>query len=112
MILKIIFSAEPQSLLQLLSGTNYGFPSGHAIHNASLYAMLMLQTFVHAKRLFAKILLASIFMSLTMAVGVSRIIVGIHRPGDVLGGWLIGFTVAFLVFFILNAALSRQNNAR
>ena len=110
-VLKILFSSEPQSLLQLLSGSNYGFPSGHAINNAALYAMLMIQTFIYCKKLFGKILLSLLFMSLAMMVGISRIVLGIHHSGDVLAGWLIGFIVAFLVFFLLNAFLSRQNNA-
>ena len=110
-VLKIFFSSEPQSLFQLLSGSNYGFPSGHAINNASLYSMLLIQTFIYLKKLFGKILLALLFMSLTMMVGISRIILGIHQPGDVLAGWLIGFIITFLVFFLLNAVLSRQNSA-
>ncbi len=110
-VLKIFFSSEPQSLFQLLSGSNYGFPSGHAINNASLYSMLMIQTFIYLKKLFGKILLALLFMSLTMMVSISRIVLGIHQPGDVLAGWLIGFIITFLVFFLLNAVLSRQNSA-
>ncbi len=110
--LKTIFSPEPQSLFQLLSGTNYGFPSGHAINNSSLYAMLLIQTFVYLKKLPLKILLALLYMSLTMLSGISRIVVGIHRSGDVLGGWLIGFIVAFLVFLIMCAIHYRRNSTR
>lgn len=110
-ILKTIFATEPQSLLQLFSGTNYGFPSGHSINNAALYTMLMLQTFAYLKKLYAGMLLASFYLALTMMVGISRIVLGIHRPGDVLGGWLIGFVIAFLVLLIINTFVTRQPNA-
>lgn len=103
-LLKILLTTEPLTLMKLISDSHNAFPSGHAINNAALYTMLTLQAFVWLRRKPGQALLAAAFMLLIMGTGFSRVYLGIHHAGDVLGGWLIGFCLAFAVFAVWSAS--------
>jgi len=100
--LKEIFARERPNILYLINETSYSFPSGHAMINASLYTMLILLILQFVKGKVRRISLVSLCLALVIAIGCSRIYLGVHYAGDVLGGWLIGFAVAVAVYSITN----------
>jgi undecaprenyl-diphosphatase len=104
--LKNIFSRERPNILRLISETSYSFPSGHAMINATFYTMLILLIFEFIQNKSKRIALSSICVALTIAIGFSRIYLGVHYAGDVLGGWLIGFALSVFVYSIWNHRLS------
>lgn len=104
--LKNIFSRERPNILRLISETSYSFPSGHAMINASFYTMLILLILKFVQNKPKQIVLSAICMALTIAIGFSRIYLGVHYAGDVLGGWLIGFALSVFVYSIWNHRLS------
>jgi undecaprenyl-diphosphatase len=104
--LKNIFSRERPNILRLISETSYSFPSGHAMINATFYTMLILLIFEFIQNKSKRIALSSICVALTIAIGFSRIYLGVHYAGDVLGGWLIGFALSVFVYSIGNHRLS------
>ena len=63
-----------------------GFPSAHSVNTMALAFFL--------SRWF-KIPLAW-YLPLPLVMGVSRVLANYHYPLDVAGGWLLGFTVAWL----------------
>jgi undecaprenyl-diphosphatase len=66
------------------------FPSGHSMMAAVVYltlAALVAQVQEHRR---VKVYLLAVAILLTLAVGVSRIYVGVHWPTDVLAGWTAG----------------------
>jgi undecaprenyl-diphosphatase len=69
-------------------GGVYGFPSSHAANIAAA-----LGTFAMFYRKTAIPCLVVIFL-----VGISRVVVGVHYPADVLGGWVLGGIIAYLLF--------------
>jgi undecaprenyl-diphosphatase len=66
------------------------FPSGHATLSAITYLTLgALLASLHDSVRF-KVYFLSLAILLTIAVGISRIYLGVHYPTDVLAGWCIG----------------------
>lgn len=112
--LKNIFVRERPNILRLINETSYSFPSGHAMINASLYTILILLVFRFINNKPLKITLSVVCIVLVIAIGFSRVYLGVHYAGDVIGGWLIGFALSVLVYFIWNGRIParRLKNSR
>ena len=108
--LKNVFSRPRPDILRLINETDYSFPSGHAMNNAALYTILIFLTFKYIKSKPLKICLSIYFTLITIAIGYSRVYLGVHYAGDILGGWLLGFAVAISVYFLWNGKLSKKEN--
>lgn len=108
-ILKHIFARSRPDILRLISETGYSFPSGHAMNNAALYTMLVLLIWRYVKKTSLKIMLSSICAVLTVLIGYSRVYLGVHYASDVLSGWLFGFALSVLIYFIWDKRLSEKN---
>lgn len=72
------------------------FPSGHALVSAVVYLTLglLLAEAVPQRRLKSYFVGLGLFMAI--AVGVSRIYMGVHYPTDVIAGWSLGGAWALL----------------
>lgn len=74
---------------QLLVDHEWAFPSGHA---AFFFAMAG-AIYCYEKKWGIAFFAASILM------GISRVAAGVHYPSDILGGMVVGMTVAYVVFY-------------
>ena len=72
---------------------SYGFPSGHAQDSATFWAWVSLD--------FRKRSLAFVGTAIVGAVGISRVYLGVHYPIQVIGGWMIGLSMALVGMMIL-----------
>lgn len=77
---------RPADRAQLDAVATYAFPSGHAANTMMVAVGLALLAAPRAWRP-AALALAALF---TLAVGVSRIMLGVHWPSDVVAGWAFG----------------------
>ncbi len=75
----------------------FSFPSGHAMGSATL-AMVVLLLCWHTRFRWPVVVLAALF---ALAVGVSRIYLGVHYPSDILGGWAAGVAWVSGVYLVL-----------
>jgi undecaprenyl-diphosphatase len=88
--LKVLFDRPRPDVEAVARVFTASFPSGHATVSAVVYLTLglLLAEASTARRLKAYFVGLGIFM--TLAVGVSRIYLGVHFPTDVLAGWALG----------------------
>lgn len=75
-------------------GGAYGFVSNHA---ANSFALAVFISFLLKKRI---ITAGMLFWA--ACVSYSRIYLGVHYPGDILGGALLGSLIGWLVYYIFN----------
>lgn len=70
---------------------NFSFPSGHTLH-AVVFGIVALSYFPQ---------LSIIVIPFMILVGLSRIVLGLHYPSDVIAGALIGALIAGLSFLLI-----------
>lgn len=71
----------------LFSETGFAFPSGHATFFMALATSIFL---IHKKVGYA-------FIAIAIVIGITRVAGGVHFPIDILGGFVLGALVAYLV---------------
>jgi len=77
-----------------LTGTpldKFSFPSGHTLH-AVVFSLVAIGYYPQ---------LAIIVVPFAVIVGLSRVVLGLHYPSDVIAGALIGATIARLSFLLV-----------
>jgi membrane-associated phospholipid phosphatase len=81
---------RPPEYLHKVTENDFGFPSGHALVSSGFWGYMGLRI-----RNSSMIILGAIVVFL---VSLSRIYLGVHYPGDVVGGIVFGLTVAYVFY--------------
>jgi len=77
------------------------FPSGHSMLSATVYLTLAAVIASLEPRRAAKALVFATAVLVMVAVGISRIYLGVHWPSDVLAGWCAGAGLALVAWSVL-----------
>jgi len=83
------------------------FPSGHSTLAAATFLTLATMIASLEPRRRTKALVYVVAGLVTIAVGVSRVYLGVHWPSDVLAGWTLGAGWALLGWILLRALTPR-----
>jgi undecaprenyl-diphosphatase len=86
-------------------GNGDSFPSGHALGSIVCYGALFLVFLPVARGTWRRVFTA-VIVTLIAAIGISRLLLGVHYISDVLGGWTLGITWLGITAFAFE--LSRQ----
>lgn len=91
---------RPKVVPQLTDVSSESFPSGHSAMSAAVYLTLggLLAQTVSQRRV--KIYFLTLAMVATGLVGLSRVMLGVHYPTDVLGGWIMGLVWALCCWLV------------
>lgn len=89
-LLKVLVGRpRPVSRPPLTTATGFSFPSGHSAGSAAVYGVVALLALIMLPRP-AGLTVAVSALLLVLAVGVSRVVLGVHYPSDVVAGFGIG----------------------
>lgn len=108
-ILKRIFARERPDILRLVTEYSYSFPSGHAMINMALYTVLILYTYRLVKNKKIKYSLIVLMIFLVAIIGFTRVYLGVHYAGDIIGGWLLGFAIGLFVYMLMKKSNINNN---
>lgn len=87
------FGHTRPDVFQWMPESSPGFPSGHAANSLITWvALAMLLT--GSRRVIA------VALALSALVGASRVVLGVHWPSDVIGGWALGALAALALWHI------------
>ena len=96
-VLKEVFQFPRPENVGFIEADGFAFPSGHAQHAVVVWGYL-----AWALRKHYAIAGLTVFF-----IGLSRLYLGVHWPGDVAGGWTIG-AILLMFFIFLNGKMERS----
>lgn len=99
----VIARGRPELEPHLVVVKTSSFPSGHATSSMIFYLALAL-ALTRGSRWRSAAVTGAILLSL--AIGLSRVMLGVHWPSDVVGGWAFGLLWVLLTLRLAERALS------
>jgi len=91
---------RPEDLRHLVPVKSLSFPSAHAANSMILFLSLALLASPKRHRAAA----VTLALAATFAVGITRPMLGVHWPSDVVGGWAFGALWALAVLWMAERA--------
>jgi undecaprenyl-diphosphatase len=97
---------RPPVALHLVNESDASFPSGHATNSTAILLTLALVTAVYVlRRPLIRMLSVAVALLLSAGVGLSRLVLGVHWPTDIVAGWALGTAVALAVTLAVSIAV-------
>jgi undecaprenyl-diphosphatase len=86
--LKLIFHRVRPTIHRIIDATGYSFPSGHSMAAFTLYGVVAFLIWRNLSTSLQRKLVLFFSLVMVLAIGISRIYLGVHYPSDVLGAYL------------------------
>ncbi len=99
---------RPEVFFGLAQPGSYSFPSGHSLTSCCFYGVLAAILTVGAVPRWRKVLIWALAAAITLAVGFSRVYLGVHYPTDVLGGYAVAVVWVAMVRAAYEVWLARS----
>jgi membrane-associated phospholipid phosphatase len=109
---KRIFQRARPDLPLIQALKTYSFPSGHALSSFIFCSVLVYLIWRARMQIFWKWLFSIFLFLFSMTIGMSRVVLKMHYPTDVLAGFCLGFIWVILSFYLLNRIQSQRSKSR
>jgi membrane-associated phospholipid phosphatase len=84
-------------------GSDYSFPSGHAMSSMSFALVLIILTWNSSWR-WLTVIFSSLFV---IGIAWTRLYLGVHYPSDIVGGWMIAIAWSMVVLLMSKLFLTQ-----
>src|SRR5574340_848156 len=101
-LLKLVFARVRPALefARIPLPSDYSFPSGHALSSVLFFGSVAFLILIHEKRLGRAVAGVALCLIAALAIAFSRVYLGVHYLGDVVGAWLLGTAWLALVVMV------------
>jgi undecaprenyl-diphosphatase len=99
---------RPPETARLVSAGGWSFPSGHAGQGAAMYMAIGVLAWISVRSVWLRRTLAGAFGVVGIAIGLSRVYLGVHWLSDVVAGWLLGLAWFLAVLAVVTTWLDRS----
>ena len=96
-LLKTIVQRPRPEGFRLVAESGYSFPSGHSMVAMAFFGLLIWMIWRHHRRDAMRVVWCAFFGLVIVAVGLSRVYLGVHYASDVLAGFCV--SLAWLAFY-------------
>lgn len=93
---------RPDEAIRLVTESGFSFPSGHSMAAMAFFGLIVWLVWHYERDRRLRLLLCAAFSLLILAIGISRIYLGVHYASDVLGGFCA--SLIWLAFYTRLAA--------
>jgi len=105
-LLKHIFKRNRPNILRLVEEKGYSYPSGHTTTGSCFYLFLCYLIIISFLPIYLKIILIFFFILLILAIGFSRIYLGVHYFSDCVSGLLVGTSYCLVYVYFVSQLLN------
>lgn len=93
--IKCLKPVHAESDIYDVAAQGFSFPSGHSTNSGMIFWGLLHRTYKKYEKLVRTVLII-----LPIAIGISRVVLGVHYPTDVIAGWIMGGVIALVFPYI------------
>lgn len=96
----IIGRHRPDEIYHMVEESGFSFPSGHSTSNTVLYITIIIAALIFMNSIKGKIAVTILSAFMMLAVMFSRMYLGVHFLGDIMGGLFLGLFVSCSVYAV------------
>jgi len=97
--IKEIVKRERPSLNEALDALGYSFPSGHAMLSIMTFGFLAYIIAANLKSIAGKCVITILMGIVILSIGLSRVILNVHYPTDILAGYCVGGILLIIAIY-------------